>query len=365
MKQILRGFIILVGAGLGIGLISLVFYLLPVFDVDPTRLYPLVYLLIFIVGGILSAVIFFFISKTIIRGLEKLKAWIDHKLENVPTTDIVIGSLALIVSLLIAYLISSLFRSITFVPLTVFLNIIIYVFCAYLGLTISLKRKTDLPHFFRRGERKEKESKTSKNATVKILDTSVIIDGRIFDICQTDIVEGTIVIPGFVLQELRHIADSGDALKRNRGRRGLDVLGRIQKELDMKVIVTDKDYDDLNEVDEKLLRLAKDMKGKVVTNDYNLNKVAAVQNVPVLNINELANALKPVVLPGEEMNVTIVKQGKEAGQGVAYLDDGTMIVVEGAKSLLGDTLCVVVTSVLQTSAGKMIFAKMKNGEKAM
>jgi len=192
-----------------------------------------------------------------------------------------------------------------------------------------------------------------------VLDTSVIIDGRIFDICKTGIVEGTLVIPGFVLQELRHVADSADSLKRNRGRRGLDILNKIQKELDVPVKVDERDYEDMAEVDAKLLRLAAELNGVVVTNDYNLNKVAAVQGVLVLNINELANAVKPVVLPGEEMVVTILKDGKEAGQGVAYLDDGTMIVVDGGRRYMNETVEVTVTSVLQTAAGRMIFAKLK------
>ena len=171
--------------------------------------------------------------------------------------------------------------------------------------------------------------------------------------------EGTIVVPAFVLAELRHIADSADALKRNRGRRGLDILNRMQQEQDIPIKVVNTDYDDIQEVDAKLIKLAYDMNGVVVTNDYNLNKVAGVQRVPVFNINELANAIKPVVLPGEEMRLTIVKEGKELGQGVGYLNDGTMIVVDGGKRYLGEDVTVIVTSALQTAAGRMIFAKLK------
>ena len=199
----------------------------------------------------------------------------------------------------------------------------------------------------------------------KILDTSVIIDGRIADICKSGFIEGDLVIPGFVLEELRHIADSSDLLKRNRGRRGLDILNKIQKELEFKVQICERDYDDIAEVDSKLVRLAQDMKGKILTNDFNLNKVAELQGVTVLNINELANAVKPVVLPGEEMEVHVIKNGKEAGQGVAYLDDGTMIVVDGGKRHIGETIGVLVTSVLQTAAGRMIFAKPKTEEKVL
>ena len=196
----------------------------------------------------------------------------------------------------------------------------------------------------------------------KVLDTSVIIDGRIFDICKAGFLEGELVIPAFVLGELRHIADSADALRRNRGRRGLDVLHRIQEELDCPVRIEEKDYADGAEVDVKLLRLAKEMNGAVLTNDYNLNKVAGVAGVPVLNINELAGALRPVVLPGEEMRAHIVREGKEPGQGVAYLDDGTMVVIENGRRRVGETVDAEVTTVLQTSAGRMIFARVKGGE---
>ncbi|HHY05143.1 MAG TPA: TRAM domain-containing protein, partial [Thermoanaerobacterales bacterium] len=193
----------------------------------------------------------------------------------------------------------------------------------------------------------------------KILDTSVIIDGRIADICKTGFIEGTLVIPNFVLEELRHIADSSDTLKRNRGRRGLDILNKIQKELNIDVDIYEGDFEDINEVDSKLVKLAQVLDGKIITNDFNLNKVAEFQNVQVLNINELSNAVKPVVLPGEEMVVQVIKDGKETGQGVAYLDDGTMIVVDGGKKHIGETIGVMVTSVLQTAAGRMIFARPK------
>ncbi|MGG4033486.1 PIN/TRAM domain-containing protein [Paenibacillus cisolokensis] len=199
----------------------------------------------------------------------------------------------------------------------------------------------------------------------KILDTSVIIDGRIADICKTGFIEGTLVIPEFVLEELQHIADSSDLLKRNRGRRGLDILNKIQKELDVKVLIYEGDFEEIGEVDSKLVKLAKALRGKVVTNDFNLNKVCELQGVSVLNINDLANAVKPVVLPGEEIVVQVIKDGKEHGQGVAYLDDGTMIVVEGGRDYIGTTMEVLVTSVLQTSAGRMIFAKPKLLEKAL
>ena len=191
----------------------------------------------------------------------------------------------------------------------------------------------------------------------RILDTSVIIDGRVADICETGFLDGTLVVPQFVLKELQLVADSADSLKRNRGRRGLDILQKIQKMAGLDVMISDLDFPEVREVDLKLIELARTLQGKIVTNDFNLNKVAQLRGVAVININELANSLKPVVLPGEIMKVFILKEGKEFNQGVAYLDDGTMVVVDNARKLIGKTIDVVVTSVLQTTAGKMIFGR--------
>ena len=191
----------------------------------------------------------------------------------------------------------------------------------------------------------------------KILDTSVIIDGRIADVCETGFVDGTLVIPQFVLKELQLVADSADSMKRNRGRRGLDILQKIQKMSGVEVSISDLDFPEVREVDLKLIELARALQGKIVTNDFNLNKVAQLRGVDVLNVNELANSLKPVVLPGELMKVFILKEGKEYNQGVAYLDDGTMVVVDNARKMISKTIDIVVTSVLQTTAGKMIFGR--------
>ncbi len=193
----------------------------------------------------------------------------------------------------------------------------------------------------------------------KILDTSVIIDGRVADLCETGFLEGTFLVPQFILNELQHIADSSDSLKRARGRRGLDILNKIQKMVDIDVRIVDDDFPQVREVDSKIVLLAKKVGAKVITNDLNLNKVAELQGVRVLNINELCNALRPVVLPGETIRVFVLKEGKEAGQGVAYLDDGTMIVVDNAKRCIGRNVDVVVTSVLQTTAGRMIFTRLR------
>jgi uncharacterized protein YacL len=191
----------------------------------------------------------------------------------------------------------------------------------------------------------------------KILDTSVIIDGRVADICEAGFLDGTLVVPQFVLKELQQVADSSDTMRRNRGRRGLDILQKIQKMTGVEVVVSDVDFPDVREVDLKLIELARALQGKIVTNDFNLNKVAQLRGVGVLNINELANAMKPVVLPGEVMKVFILKEGKEYNQGVAYLDDGTMVVVDNARRMISKTIDIVVTSVLQTTAGKMIFGR--------
>jgi uncharacterized protein YacL len=236
--------------------------------------------------------------------------------------------------------------------------IMILVFC-YLGMVIAMRGKDEfkliVPYvkFVRQDERED----------IILLDTSVIIDGRIADILQTKFIEGRIVIPRFVLRELQHIADSGDSLKRNRGRRGLDILNRIQKDSHLNVRINEEDFPEIKDVDAKLVKLGQLVGGRVVTNDFNLNKIAELQGVIVLNINELANALRPVVLPGEMMEVRISKEGKEYNQGVGYLDDGTMVVVDNTRQMIGQVIKVAVTSVLQTSAGRMIFAKYEESSR--
>lgn len=327
-----------------------------------------IYLIGIVVGSLLG-VIFFLISPWIFKKVRGFIKAVDKEISKYPQTDILLGSIGLIIGLVIAYLIVGIFGSITGMPLVkTILSIIIYLFMSYIGVKVALKSRDDLFNINKLSrlsssigkDRQSKKESHVKSIPPKILDTSVIIDGRIADICQTGFIEGRLVIPKFVLNELQHIADSSDDLKRVRGRRGLDILNIIQKELNIEVEITEKDFDDIPEVDSKLLKLAQVMNGKVVTNDYNLNKVAQFQGVEVLNINELANAVKPVAIPGEEMIAQVVKEGKESNQGIAYLDDGTMIVVEGGKKHIGETIHVLVTSVLQTSAGRMIFGKPKN-----
>lgn len=229
------------------------------------------------------------------------------------------------------------------------------IFC-YLGMVIAIRGRDEfsviIPYvrFAPQDQRKD----------IIILDTSVIIDGRIADIAQTRFLEGRFIIPTFVLKELQQIADSQDSLKRNRGRRGLEILNKIKKNSNMDVKIHEEDFPELSEVDTKLVKLAKVLNARIFTNDFNLNKIAELQGIFVLNINELANALKPVVLPGELMEVKLIKEGKEHSQAVAYLDDGTMVVVDNARHYIGQSVNAMITSVLQTSAGRMIFAKLEN-----
>jgi len=318
-------------------------------------------------SALLFALIFYNLAPILTRQGAKLARDIEKDLQPIPANDIFAGSIGLIAGLVIAFFISQLIKSIEllqFAYLDVVISILLYLFLGYLGMNIAQRKGKDLRlQVVSNTKKTAKAAKGGKgrDASPKILDTSVIIDGRIADIMKTGFIEGDIVIPSFVLVELRHIADSSDGLKRNRGRRGLDILNKIQSDYGIEIYNTDseKALEAIPEVDVKLLKLAQIMNGKVVTNDFNLNKVAMIQGVPVLNINELANTLKPVVLPGETMQVFLVKEGKENNQAIAYLDDGTMIVVEEGKRQIGKTVDVMVTSVLQTSAGRMIFAKIR------
>jgi len=233
--------------------------------------------------------------------------------------------------------------------------------CGFVGMAVGFKRMEEIFSFFSvAGSKKLPFS----DKGYKILDTSVIIDGRIAELCETDFIEGVLIIPQFVLTEVQQIADSASPTKRARGKRGLDIINRLQTQEFVPVQIVDTDFPDIPEVDNKLLRLAKEMGGKIVTNDYNLKKVAKIQDIKVLNINELATALKPVLLPGESLKISIIKEGENPNQGIAYLEDGTMVVVEGGKKYIGKEVEVTVTSVLQTTTGKMIFTEVKEeGEK--
>lgn len=318
--------------------------------------------LIGLVAGVLSA-------PWIMRGAIWATVRLEQYLQKTPGQDLVMGSVGLIIGLIIANLIGSLLSFLG--PPGKLVWALATILLGYLGLNVGVKKREEILGFFSNLPRfisKDKAAKgEGRHGSYKILDTSVIIDGRIADLCGSGFIEGVLVVPAFVLEELRHIADSPDLLKRNRGRRGLDILNNMRKEANINVQIYDniRGLDDAAEVDTKLVKLAQRMgaNAKIVTNDYNLNKVAELHGVKVLNINELANAVKPVVLPGEEMIVQVVKDGKEMGQGVAYLDDGTMIVVDGGKRYMGQTITVLVTSVLQTAAGRMIFARPKPAER--
>jgi len=314
----------------------------------------------FVVGGLVGGIIGYLIAPFLLKQLWTFTYWIEARLNKMPVYDVLAGSLGLAVGLIISNLLGSAFLPIPLVGK--YIPGIISIILGYLGINVAIRKRDELFALFTSFPwlKEKNKDKTSNITQYKILDTSVIIDGRIADICSSGFIEGTLVIPRFVLEELQHIADSSDILKRNRGRRGLDILNRMQKEFGNFIQIDNRDFEDITEVDSKLIKLGQLIKGKIITNDYNLNKVAELQGVPVLNINELSNAVKPVVLPGEEMIVHVVKDGKEYGQGVAYLDDGTMIVVDGGKKHMGETIGVLVTSVLQTADGRMIFAKPKS-----
>lgn len=356
--KIFRFVIAFIGTAVIPAIVYFVFYILNLLKI--VNLYdtldPTILIIIYIISAVSSFVLFFILAPAIISLYEKTLKLIIKNISDMPSTDLIAGSIGIIIGLIISFLLTNIYSNLLPSWVQVFTNIIVYLIMGTLGWSIGTKKRVDISIAL---TKKKKQSKLPSDINAKIMDTSVIIDGRIYDICKTGFIEGKILVPVFVLRELQHIADSADSLKRNRGRRGLDILKKLQKELKGQVYIVDTDFEDVQEVDGKLLRLAQEVKGIVVTNDYNLNKVAQVQNVKVLNINELANAVKPIALPGEEMNVQVVKSGKESGQGLAYLDDGTMIVIENGKKFVGERIEVLVTSVLQTAAGRMIFAKTK------
>ncbi|MEG1257149.1 PIN/TRAM domain-containing protein [Clostridium sp.] len=361
LKRILRGLFTLIGGTLGYVLAGWIISneISPKLGINTS---PLISIIFFVLCIALVGLIFYFISPFLNSGIIRTMEYLEKSAQKIPIADIVFAGIGALIGLIISVLLSSLIRveSVIFTIISVIVTIIITVLFA----DICVRKKEEIIHvlttFKKSGINKDGKVKGyNDKVSPKVLDTSVIIDGRIFDICQSGFIESTLVIPTFVLDELRHIADSSDSLKRTKGRRGLDILNKIQKELSIKVDIWEGDFKDIKEVDIKLLKLAQTLNGKVITNDYNLNKVAELQGVPVLNINELANAVKPVLLPGEVMKTQVIKDGKESGQGVAYLDDGTMIVIEEGRKYIGENIMVVVTSVLQTAAGRMIFAKAK------
>lgn len=322
----------------------------------------------------IGAIFLFLLSFLLSDYCVKFINWMEEVLFKLPAADLFFGTLGMIVGLIIAYFIGFAIERIELLVVSEFLPILMSVILGYLGFRVGFNKREELSQMFSKSnasaKKKSADLSTSPSSDselkpiYKLLDTSVIIDGRIADISSTGFIEGVLVVPQFVLTELQHIADSSDTLKRTRGRRGLDILKKLQDERATTVEITEEDFEDVHEVDLKLVRLAKKMNAQILTNDFNLNKVCELHHVQVLNINDLANAVKPVVIPGEDMQVIIIKDGKEHNQGVAYLDDGTMIVVEGGRSYIGQSISVTVTSVLQTSAGRMIFAKPKDEQVA-
>ena len=339
-------------------------------------------LLCILAGAALGALVGSLTASYLISTLKRFSAWVETQLNKMPIHDVLAGAIGLSLGLILATLLGGAFSRIPIVGN--YLPVVFAIVFGYLGIRITMTKREEIadmfsfiPRFFKDvlkarevrqeptpapipeplPEAKEEIPDTGEDKRYKLLDTSAIIDGRIADVIDSGFLEGTLLIPVFVLEELQRIADSADALKRVRGRRGLDILQKIRSEAKLAVEIDSRDFDDIAEVDSKLVRLGQLVGGKIVTNDYNLNKVSELQGVPVLNVNELANAVKPVVVPGESMRVTVVKDGKEQGQGVAYLDDGTMIVIEGGHRHLNQNIDVEVTSALQTAAGRMIFAK--------
>jgi len=279
---------------------------------------------------------------------------LEHLLRQTPMTRLFGAVLGVVVGLAFALAIESgLYWANSSDRRVEFLHSVLMIGLPYLGLCLGAKNG----HWLEPARLMALFRAAGPERRYKVLDTSVIIDGRIADVCEAGFLDGTLVVPQFVLRELQLVADSSDSMKRNRGRRGLDVLQRVKKMAGLDVMISDVDFPEIREVDLKLIELARTLQGKIVTNDLNLNKIAQLRGVEVLNVNELANALKPVVLPGEIMNVFILKEGKEYNQGVAYLDDGTMVVVDNARKMISRTIDIVVTSVLQTTAGKMIFGR--------
>ncbi|MDR2162999.1 MAG: PIN domain-containing protein [Clostridiales Family XIII bacterium] len=364
LKKLLRGGITLIGVAVGYGVFLLFQYVAGETGlIAPDALTKFWWGIIAIAFALIFGLLFFLLTPVMAKKSAAFSKGLEAEIKHMSAQDLLAGTIGLIIGLVIAFLISGIFSRIDNEPVSITLTVAVYIVFAWLGVVIGARKGKDAMTAIaaRRAGIRPQSGKSQSDAAPKILDTSVIIDGRIIDIMKCGFIEGRIVIPEFVLVELRHIADSSDGLKRERGRRGLDILNKIQVDYGIEIYSTDseKSLSEIPEVDVKLLKLAQAMGGKVVTNDFNLNKVATIQGVHVLNINELANALKPVVIPGESMNVFLVKEGKEHGQAVAYLDDGTMIVVEDGRRMIGSSIDVSVTTVLQTSAGRMIFAKPK------
>lgn len=322
-------------------------------------------ILFYSISTLVIALIFYAIAPIIMNFIRVNAERIEALLTNVSIADLGTGIFGLIIGLVLAFLISQpLYRldlPLVGNTISVILSVILFFALSYLGVKISLNNVDSISKFFsNEGKEKNSEKKWRKDlCPPKIIDTSVIIDGRIRDILDTGFIEGLLIIPILVIEELQHIADSDNDLRRQKGRHALDILNSIREKYGYRIEIDEERFPDIGEVDSQLLKLAEKREAQILTNDFNLEKVAKIQDIKVLNINSLASAMKPIVFPGEEMTVTILREGKEKGQGIAYLEDGTMIVVENGSGLIDQTVDTVVTSVLQTSAGKMIFVRVK------
>lgn len=357
-KKIVIGLFTLAGLSFGLSLAPNLWQYTP-FD------YPIMNSLI--TNALIFSIIFMLVGFLVYPMIYKVTTWLQDTLNRQSTANLFLGTAGLLIGLLVGYLVALPFSGL-FPYLTAVINLTSSLVLGFVGYQTAMSRKEEWHQWlskvtdfkdnlsFNRSQPATRETKDTPS--YKILDTSVIIDGRIADIIQTGFIEGTLLVPNFVLLELQQIADSSDAIIRAKGRRGLDILNQLQKSSGIPVEFYDKDFENIPQVDTKLLHLAKHLNGTLLTNDFNLNKVAEFQQVPILNINELANAVKPVLIPGEQLHVLVIKPGTERKQGVAYLEDGTMIVVEDGQHYLNEWVDVEVTSALQTAAGRMIFAKM-------
>lgn len=364
LRKVLRIILTLIGLVVGYGVIDLL-YSSRVLTISNKLIRYSLYGVIMII----AAFLFYLAAPYIFDKIEKLIDKVDELVFNQPKDSLLVGLLGVITGIIIAFILSLPITMLNLPgildPIKILVTVLIYIVLAAMGYRYSLKYKSDIIRFFNRKKdtqdkntNKTIKKETKTEVSSKLLDTSVLIDGRIQQIANTGFIEGDIIVPNFVLKELQVIADSADDLKRERGRRGLDIVQALRESDKIVFKNSDKDFNDTTEVDIKLLKYANETGATIITNDFNLNKLAVVQGIKVLNINELANSVKTVVIPGEKLIVSIIKEGKEKNQGLAYLEDGTMIVVEDGRDKIGETVQVTVSTVLQTAAGKMIFTKL-------
>jgi uncharacterized protein YacL len=328
-----------------------------VFTPAPALLAPWPYLVTVIIGT--GAVVAFVVAFALTPALTTRPfLWALHRVTHMPASDVLVAVVGLVLGLLIGVLVAI---PLSYLPwyLGNFLPIAASLTLAYLGMTTLLTHKKELIQLIRWPREARGGNGEEPTGPSVLVDTSSIIDGRIADISQTGFIPGPLLVPRFVLRELQHIADSPDSMRRARGRRGLDILNKLQKDASTPLVIHEEDGEPGAEVDALLVQLARQLRCPILTNDYNLNRVAGLQGVKVLNVNELANAVKSIVLPGQELNLRVIQEGKEVGQGVGYLEDGTMVVVENGRRALGTTITVTVSRVLQTAAGRMVFAQTR------